>query len=46
MSGRSEVAFVDWVRLDLRYAERRSPVYDLGLIVKTVPAVISGRGAF
>ena len=46
VSGRSEVAFVDWVRLDLRYAERRSPVYDLGLIVKTVPAVISGRGAF
>ena len=46
VSGRSEVAFVDWVRLDLRYAERRSPAYDLGLIVKTVPAVISGRGAF
>jgi polysaccharide deacetylase family protein (PEP-CTERM system associated) len=38
VSGRSEVAFVDWVRLDLRYAERRSPAYDLGLIVKTVPA--------
>jgi lipopolysaccharide/colanic/teichoic acid biosynthesis glycosyltransferase len=46
VSGRSEVAFVDWVRLDLRYAERSSPAYDLGLIVKTVPAVISGRGAF
>jgi lipopolysaccharide/colanic/teichoic acid biosynthesis glycosyltransferase len=46
VSGRSEVAFVDWVRLDLRYAERRSPAYDLSLIARTLPAVISGRGAF
>jgi lipopolysaccharide/colanic/teichoic acid biosynthesis glycosyltransferase len=46
VSGRSEVGFDDWVRLDLRYAERRSLLFDLALIARTVPAVLSGRGAF
>ena len=46
VSGRSEIGFVDWVRLDLRYAERRSPGLDLALLAKTLPAVLSGRGAF
>jgi lipopolysaccharide/colanic/teichoic acid biosynthesis glycosyltransferase len=46
VSGRSEIGFVDWVRLDLRYAQRRSPGLDLQLLAKTLPAVLSGRGAF
>jgi lipopolysaccharide/colanic/teichoic acid biosynthesis glycosyltransferase len=46
VSGRSEIGFVDWVRLDLRYAQRRSPGLDLALLAKTLPAVLSGRGAF
>jgi lipopolysaccharide/colanic/teichoic acid biosynthesis glycosyltransferase len=46
VSGRSEIGFVDWVRLDVRYAERRSPGLDLALLAKTLPAVLSGRGAF
>jgi lipopolysaccharide/colanic/teichoic acid biosynthesis glycosyltransferase len=37
--------FDDWVRLDLRYVERRSPICDLGLLAATVPAVLLRKGA-
>lgn len=46
VSGRSELSFDDYVRLDLFYIENWSLAYDLYLLVKTVPAVVSGRGAF
>ena len=45
VSGRSLIGFADWVRMDLQYAERRSVLVDLMLLVRTVPAVLSGRGA-
>jgi lipopolysaccharide/colanic/teichoic acid biosynthesis glycosyltransferase len=32
--------------MDLRYVARRSPWVDAKLLVETVPAIISGRGAF
>jgi len=46
VSGRSEIGFEDWVRLDLRYAQRRSAGMDLNLLLRTAKAVISGRGAY
>jgi len=46
VSGRAELSFDDYVRLDLFYIENWSLAYDLYLLVKTVPAVVSGRGAF
>ncbi len=46
VSGRSDLVFDDYVRLDLFYIENWSLAYDLFLLAKTVPAVISGRGAF
>ena len=46
VSGRSELSFDDYVRLDLFYIENWSLAYDLFLLLKTVPAVITGRGAF
>ncbi len=46
VSGRSELDFDDLVRLDFLYLERWSPFLDLTILVKTVPAVISRRGAF
>ncbi len=46
VSGRSELSFDDYVRLDLFYIENWSLAYDLYLLIKTVPAVVSGRGAF
>jgi lipopolysaccharide/colanic/teichoic acid biosynthesis glycosyltransferase len=45
VSGRSQIAFRDWMRLDLRYVSDRSLWLDLRLLVQTLPAVISGRGA-
>jgi exopolysaccharide biosynthesis polyprenyl glycosylphosphotransferase len=45
VSGRNKIGFDEWVNLDLQYIERRSFWFDLWLLVLTVPAVISGRGA-
>jgi exopolysaccharide biosynthesis polyprenyl glycosylphosphotransferase len=46
ISGRSELDFDDLVRLDFLYLERWSVFLDLSILVKTVPAVFSRRGAF
>jgi exopolysaccharide biosynthesis polyprenyl glycosylphosphotransferase len=45
VSGRSELPFEDWIRLDLEYIDRWSLGLDLRLLVKTIPAVIGARGA-
>ncbi len=44
--GRSELDFDDLVRLDFLYLERWSVFLDLTILLKTVPAVLSRRGAF
>jgi exopolysaccharide biosynthesis polyprenyl glycosylphosphotransferase len=46
VSGRSELDFDDLVRLDFLYLERWSVGLDLAILFKTVPAVLSRRGAF
>ena len=46
VSGRSDLDFDDLVRLDFLYLERWSVFLDLSILVKTVPAVITRRGAF
>ncbi len=46
VSGRSDLDFDDLVRLDFLYLERWSVFLDLSILVKTVPAVVSRRGAF
>jgi lipopolysaccharide/colanic/teichoic acid biosynthesis glycosyltransferase len=45
VSGRNEVPFEDWVKLDLEYLERWSLSLDMAILMATVPAVLSGRGA-
>ncbi len=45
-SGREELDFDDLVRLDFLYLERWSVFLDLAILAKTLPAVISGRGAY
>lgn len=46
VSGRSEIADFDrWMALDLEYIDRWSLGLDLWLLLRTVPAVLSGRGA-
>ena len=46
VSGRSELDFDDLVRLDFLYLERWSVLLDLSILLKTIPAVLSRRGAF
>ncbi len=45
VSGRSEIAFEDWMRLDLQYIDNWSLWLDFKILVKTIPAVLFGRGA-
>jgi exopolysaccharide biosynthesis polyprenyl glycosylphosphotransferase len=46
VSGRSELDFDDLVRLDFLYLERWSVGLDLTILLKTIPAVFTRRGAF
>ena len=46
VSGRSLLSFDQQVRLDTVYIERRSLWLDLKILLKTIPAVFGGRGAF
>ncbi len=45
VSGRSTINFDKRIRLDVGYVKRRSIMYDVNLIAKTFPALLSARGA-
>jgi exopolysaccharide biosynthesis polyprenyl glycosylphosphotransferase len=45
VSGRSAVSFEDMVILDFYYIQNASPLFDLELILKTIPVMILGKGA-
>ncbi len=45
VTGRSEINFDKRVRMDASYVIRKSIFYDFWIMLKTIPAVISGRGA-
>ena len=45
VSGRNEVDFDRWLAMDLKYIDTWSTMLDLKILLKTVPAVLSGRGA-
>lgn len=46
VSGRSEIPFEKQVQLDLQYIESQSFWLDIKILLKTIPAVIFGRGAY
>ncbi|HEY7344099.1 MAG TPA: sugar transferase [Gaiella sp.] len=46
ISGRSGLEFDDLVRLDFTYIENWSIWSDVSIIARTIPAVLSGRGAY
>jgi len=46
VNGRSNIAFNDWVRMDLDYIDKWSLSLDLLILVKTIPAVLKGPGAY
>ena len=45
VSGRNEIGFEEWMRLDLRYVDHWDLKKDFALILKTVPVVLFGKGA-
>jgi len=46
VSGRSDIPFTDQVRLDLQYIQSAGILSDIRLLLKTIPAVLTGRGAY
>lgn len=46
VNGRSDLTFDEMVKLDLYYAEHWSPWLDIKLMLRTIPAVLLGRGAY
>jgi exopolysaccharide biosynthesis polyprenyl glycosylphosphotransferase len=45
VSGRNQIDFDRWMQLDLEYIDSWSPMLDLKILLKTIPAVLSGKGA-
>jgi exopolysaccharide biosynthesis polyprenyl glycosylphosphotransferase len=46
VSGRSTLSFRRWVELDVEYIETQSLTKDVNILVKTIPTVISRKGAY
>ena len=45
INGRSEVSFEEWMQLDNEYVDTWSPLRDLAIIARTIPAVLRRNGA-
>ena len=45
ISGRSNLTFEQWMKLDLEYIDHWSLLLDCQILMKTVPAVLTSRGA-
>jgi len=46
VSGRNEINHSDWMKLDLEYIDHFSFWLDMSIILKTIPAVVLGKGAY
>ena len=46
VSGRSGLTFDEMLRLDVRYIQKRSLLLDIIILLKTVPCVLGGKGAY
>ncbi len=46
IAGRNEIPYREWMQLDGYYVQNRSTAFDMKIVLKTVPAVLSGRGAY
>jgi exopolysaccharide biosynthesis polyprenyl glycosylphosphotransferase len=46
ISGRSHIGFTEWMRLDIEYIRKQSFGLDLKILARTLPAVVSRRGAY
>jgi exopolysaccharide biosynthesis polyprenyl glycosylphosphotransferase len=45
VSGRSELGFDDWIRLDLQYIDEWSLTLEAHILLRTLPTVLRGTGA-
>ena len=45
VSGRSNLSFKEWMLLDLEYIDRWSLGLDFRILLRTIPAVLTGKGA-
>jgi len=46
VKGRAELDFDEWMKLDLKYIDTWSLTLDFGILLRTIPAVLSARGAY
>ena len=46
VSGRSDIPFKKQVKLDEEYIKSRGFFKDIAILLKTIPAVITGKGAY
>jgi lipopolysaccharide/colanic/teichoic acid biosynthesis glycosyltransferase len=46
IAGRSDLEFDDLVRLDFYYLENWSIWLDISILLRTIPAVVAGKGAY
>jgi exopolysaccharide biosynthesis polyprenyl glycosylphosphotransferase len=46
VSGRSSIGFEEWMRLDMEYVKLRSFLFDVKILLRTLPAIIARRGAY
>jgi exopolysaccharide biosynthesis polyprenyl glycosylphosphotransferase len=46
VSGRSDLTFEEWINLDIQYIERWSLALEFKILLKTIPVVLKGSGAY
>jgi len=46
ISGRNHIGFTEWMRLDIEYIRRQSLGLDVKILSRTLPAVLSRKGAY
>ena len=45
VSGRSDISFQEWMKLDLQYVDTWNLYLDIKILFQTIPAVLGGQGA-
>jgi len=45
VSGRNDLTFAEWMALDLEYVDRWTLWLDVAILLRTIPAIVSRRGA-
>lgn len=44
ISGRNEIPYKDWIKMDMEYIDNWKLSRDLKILIKTIPAVMKGKG--